>query len=653
MRIINVKVKGYRCLADIDLDFNDFTAFIGSNGTGKSSVLYTLNWFFNGGTVKVDDLHCANGSSSKSQEASVEVAFGDLNDQDRVVLERYGHGATARFRRSWSSETEEEKIIGNAMQGPGFSKVRASTRVADMRHLYNVLRERFPKLRAVQTRDEIIQELVSWEDRPENAELLEEVPNDDATHMFGIAGGHALAQRIRMVLIPAAADIADEVGAAGRGSALAALVGNLMKEAVASARAAWEVRYAQEIQQLEESIKTGVVAATKVQATRVNTLLRNMVPSAEVEFSAASPTWNLRDDGSLNTDVIIDGTRRDVTRQGHGVQRAVMMAMLEALVPDETLAREQHAVQEGETSEEAEARLTATLQALPALVIGIEEPEIYQHPVRARSFARVLQALSRREGTQVFIATHSPYLVLPEQFGSLKHFSLSGGCSVVSSTTVASVASSTGLADASITRAVERELPRTFSEGFFADAVVFVEGETDRVILEVVAERIGQPLDSRGIAVLAMGGKGNFRVPFEILRGLDIPVYVIADSDSKSAAGNPGNDPKRLQDVEASHERATAQLLSWLPSSISVGIGTMPFVYGSPTLVARDYSIFEDAIEAELDRWPSFVSELATLGDHLRSKNVAAYRSAAMSARLDDLPSTFSAIVSAISAFAC
>ena len=40
---------------------------------------------------------------------------------------------------------------------------------------------------------------------------------------------------------------------------------------------------------------------------------------------------------------------------------------------------------------------------LPALIICIEEPEIYQHPIRARSFARVLVELSKKEKVQVFL----------------------------------------------------------------------------------------------------------------------------------------------------------------------------------------------------------------------------------------------------------
>ncbi len=394
-------------------------------------------------------------------------------------------------------------MIGNSKQGPGFSRVRNQTRIGELRSEYASLRTTFPDLRELTIKEEILAELTRWENDPANAEQLEDIPEADATHMFGFNGEHTLAKRVRLVLVPAATDIVSQVGAAGRGSALSDLIGSLMSEAVTAARSSWEERFADQIQELSDEIKRGVADSTATQADRVNERLKALVPNAKIEFTADAPSWSLKGDGSLNTDVIIDGLRNDVSRQGHGVQRAVMIAMLQALVPDAA------------TPSPVEPEENDTL---PSLIIGIEEPEIYQHSVRARNFARVLSRLAERAKTQLFIATHSPYFVTPEQFTALRCFALSDGATTISSTTLGAVAVNADAPEAQVTRAVEKELPRTFSEGFFADAVVFVEGDTDRVIYEVIADRVGQALDSAGIAVLAMGGKENMNIPFVILR---------------------------------------------------------------------------------------------------------------------------------------
>jgi energy-coupling factor transporter ATP-binding protein EcfA2 len=654
MRIMTAKIRGYRCLDDLTLDFADYTAFIGPNGSGKSAVLYALNWFFNGGEVDDHDLHVSSGSPTTT-EVSVEVTFGDLNIEDRRILGKYGRGSVAVLRRSWFLETGKEKMIGNAMQGPGFAEVRATSSVVAMRSAYTSLKSTCTSLRDVPmmaSKDQIVAELDHWEDDPSNREQLVEVDDDDATHMFGIAGEYTLAKRMRMVLVPAAADIADQVGSAGGSSALAYLVGNLMKEAVATAKSAWETEFADRIRELEVRIEASVASATSLQAARVNERLQSLVPNTIIEFSAEAPTWNLRGDPTLNTNVVIDGVRNDVSRQGHGIQRAIMIAMLQALVPDETLTVNQHTLAEGETEDDAAERLRVQLQALPALVVAIEEPEIYQHPVRARSFARVLSALSGRPDTQVFIATHSPYFVLPEQFSSLRCFRLASGRSSIAFTSVPKVAALAGCAEIRVTTVVERELPRTFSEGFFAETVVFVEGDTDRVVLEAIAERLGTPFDSAGVAILAMGSKENLEIPYRILAALNVATYVVADCDKLGAARKHPNDASASAQVDASHKNSTELLLGWLPSAATVtGTGSLPFAYGDPTLVTSHYTLWNDDIETELAQWPSFMASLKSNGGALRSKNVANYRLASMSADVADLPETFTDLVAAVIRF--
>ena len=69
------------------------------------------------------------------------------------------------------------------------------------------------------------------------------------------------------------------------------------------------------------------------------------------------------------------------------------------------------------------------------------------------------------------------------------------------------------------------------SEGFFADAVVLVEGEGDRAAILGCAAAMGWDFDSKGIAVVPSGGKRNLDRPLVIFRELGIPTYVVWDGD--------------------------------------------------------------------------------------------------------------------------
>lgn len=654
MRICKAHIRSYRCIRDLVLGVSDYTVMVGPNGSGKSCVLYALEWFFNGGPLSADDLFCTscepvNHDSDEPATIDVEVTFSHLTDQDKSVLEKYGRGETARFRRSWSSADGKEKMVGNSSQGPGFAEVRTLSRVTEMRPLFRALRERFPDLGNVAAKDDILAELARWESDSTHLSQLEEVGDADATHMFGFDGPNTIAKRVRFVLIPAAADIASQVGATGKASAVSRLVGALMTEAATAARVNWEEEHAADLASLAEAIKTGVEESTRQQAARVNALFANLVPRASIDLRAEVPSWSLKGDASVSTDVIIDGNRRDVARQGHGVQRAVMMAMLQAAVPDEAAA-EAAVKATGLDGDEAKLRLHKEFARLPALIVGIEEPEIYQHPVRARHFARVLSAWASKLTSQVILATHSPYFVLPEQFGSLRRFRLTDGHSEIASASINDVAVAAGVAQTRVEKAAEKELPQVFSEGFFAEAAAFVEGDTDRVLFEVLADRLGHPLDAHGIALLAMGGKDNLRVPYAILDELGIPVYVIADADASGAARRFPTDADKQANCHSSHKKSTEGLLVWLPAA-EVLAGSLPFAFGDPTVVTTRWSLLHDDLEEELEAWPEFVAELAGLGTDVSSKNVAAYRAAAREAALDGVPEALRTIVRALIGF--
>jgi predicted ATP-dependent endonuclease of OLD family len=47
MKIESVRIKNFRTLRDVTIPFDSVTTFIEPNGTGKSTVLRALDWFFN------------------------------------------------------------------------------------------------------------------------------------------------------------------------------------------------------------------------------------------------------------------------------------------------------------------------------------------------------------------------------------------------------------------------------------------------------------------------------------------------------------------------------------------------------------------------------------------------------------------------------
>lgn len=353
----------------------------------------------------------------------------------------------------------------------------------------------------------------------------------------------------------------------------------------------------------------------------------------------------------------IAGVTNDVSRQGHGVQRAVMISMFQVMVPDEDLTRKTHEAHEGEDEDAAQARLEESLGALPSIVVAIEEPEIYQHPVRARAFARTVLELSGQPNVQVLLATHSPYFIQPEQFNALHRFTYAKGETSVAIASVESVAAASGLNVDSVEKAIVAHVPTEFSEGFFADAVVLVEGQTDRIVLEAVASKLGQDLDRLGVTVLSVEGKGGLRVARAILVALGVPTYVLADGDFGTSARKTykGDTEAEVEanrlNAHGSHRAETERLIGALPSTSTTTVGTLPYAFGDVSVVCDDFTVWRDDIEEELGAWGSFDAALAATGITLAArsnKNLLAYRNAVFAADDADLPDILRAVVTQI-----
>jgi predicted ATP-dependent endonuclease of OLD family len=111
---------------------------------------------------------------------------------------------------------------------------------------------------------------------------------------------------------------------------------------------------------------------------------------ADVEIRAPRTTFEVS---------ILDGaTPTPVERQGHGFQRTLLISALQLLA------------QSGSASAEG------------VICLAIEEPELFQHPNQAQTFAKVLRSLADDpdKRMQVAYATHSRYFVEARHFHQVR-----------------------------------------------------------------------------------------------------------------------------------------------------------------------------------------------------------------------------------------
>lgn len=507
MRIERIHIKNYRSLHDVELEFTDVTVLLGSNGTGKSSVLTALDWFFIGGDLEDDDITAGVGR----QAISVEVTFTQLDEQDRESLGRYGTSEEAAFTRTWHPDLGV-KLTGRARAFAPFENIRNIDGARELTQKYRELRDTDPALElpSVNSKSAALAAMDTWEqnhpDRLDPATV-------SATHLFGFAGTAKLAGRFGYTLVSATEQAASATEDS-RGTILAQLV----------ERAVGHVDIDAEIASLKESFETHVTTLlTDEYAAPLRSLeravalsLQQYVGRADVHLSVS--TTEVRPPIRKIVLHATDGDHQtDVSRQGQGFQRALLIAVLQELAG------------------------LSQVEKSSSLLIAIEEPELYQHPTQARHFASVLRSLAadRSHRLQVIYATHSPYFVDPGTFENVRRMSKTSEadcvrttrCTHASLSTVSTLLSDAGLDDASYVDKTRAALSRALGEVLFADAVLLVEGTSDAALMRGLADRT-ESLDSIGVACAAIGGKTSLPIAIAVLHSLGIPVFVVFDADN-------------------------------------------------------------------------------------------------------------------------
>ncbi|MFE2279569.1 ATP-dependent endonuclease [Streptomyces sp. NPDC059454] len=617
MKIKRVHIENFCCLRSLDVSFDSVTSLIGPTGVGKSTVLRALDWFFNGekgGTLGEEDVH----SAAETKRIRVEVEFNGLTASDRAALGHYAPDGleTLSIWRTW--ENGEDRITGKALAYPPFERIREGAGSREKTAAYKALREQDPALGlpAVRSWDAAEAEMRSWEAR--NRDRLTEA-EVEGTHFFGFAGQGLLGKLIDFVFISADLRAYEETD-----DNKASVVGRILEHAVDRSEAeAHFTAIDEEAQAAREKVHREIYApvlarlsgALSAEVGRF-TVGRDVVvtPTAQVPKRARTAfAVSIRDGAALTP----------VRRQGHGFQRALIIAAL-------TYLSECRRPESGTRS----------------LCLAIEEPELFQHPAQTRVFAQVLRSLvaTAEDRTQVMYATHSPVFIDPSHYQQVRRlYRVTGGEHPdVGLRTLGEEQLRTTLDghvdERSIARRGTTRYVKDLAEALFSDVAVLVEGVTDEAVLLAFAERQGRNLGAEGICVLSTEGKNNMMLCHAILTGFGVRCYLVFDADTGPKKGQGGVNPQ--------HEAENMRILGYLG---------VPVVPRPATASETEYTVFEDDLETCLrDEWPAWSARCRELTEleagYVAGKHVPTYAEAARTA--DGEPKLLHALLENVRAMA-
>mgnify|MGYP001157935436 CR=1 FL=1 len=163
------------------------------------------------------------------------------------------------------------------------------------------------------------------------------------------------------------------------------------------------------------------------------------------------------------------------------------------------------------------------LNVRDALVV-VDEPELHLHPKWQKTLLSLFVELASTTGNQFLIATHSPTFISPNSIQYVSRVSSRQQRSSIERLNSDTLPKAKHLLNIINSQNNERL--------FFADAVVLVEGISDRIIFQKLLELRALNLTHKPIIeVIEVGGKGFFESYEKLLRSCHIPYTVIADRD--------------------------------------------------------------------------------------------------------------------------
>lgn len=222
----------------------------------------------------------------------------------------------------------------------------------------------------------------------------------------------------------------------------------------------------------------------------------------------------------------------------------------------------------------------------PLHLVLVEEPEAHLHAQVQQVFINKAYALLRKHPelgeadayrTQLVVSTHSGHIAHEADFASLRYFRRRPAPSGAETptTTVANLSQIFGTGDET-ERFVKRYLKAMHCDLFFADGVVFVEGQAERILVPHFIRHHFDDLSRRYISLLELGGSHVHRFR-SLIDALGVPTLIVADLDATMAVEKTDkNDKKSIKWVAVRPEEGKEQqtsnsiLKEWHPGTASI-----------------------------------------------------------------------------------
>lgn len=550
MFISSLTIKNFRCLYNVSMEFEPLIALIGRNGAGKSSVLRALEIFYNiSAPISEEDFY--NRDVTNEIVFSVEYGHLRVDELEEFAPYVFNNKLIVTKKISMSGGTFSQRYYSAFPQYPRFAEIRAIEGAMDKRRAWADFVEdgEFPDLENARSEPEVNEKMAEFEIN--HSDLLEPIEREEQFFGPPNIGGGKLDNYTKFLLIPAVKDVSDEL-LERRGSSLYQLLDLIVHRRIEARDDIVQKRSDIEAQ-VKELFDPDNLPELSELGNGISQLLDSFFPGAGLILAwdeVQIPNIPLP---SARSRLVEDDFEGDIDKKGHGLQRALLITLLQYLVQIPIFEKEENVPDAGLEDDQEDAQAPNLVS--PSLILAIEEPELYLHPLRCKYLSSLFNEITQIDEenpvfrNQIVFSSHSPHFVDLKRFENIRIMrkirtqeepvavTLASSFSIDSAINRLTEVANLNPGDVTEESFKSRIIPVMSSmanEGFFADLVVIVEGFGDAGILMKLQEILDKNWLSLGIAVIPIEGKTKLDRSVLIFQGLEVPVYLVFDGDKRN-----------------------------------------------------------------------------------------------------------------------
>lgn len=512
MKIEKIIIRNWRSIKYQEIQAQDLMVIIGQNNHGKSNLLSSVLFFF--GEIKPQDLDFYR----ESTELFVELLFGKIDDFDKTTFKKYLTsenkivvrktaylGGSFEYRGYIENPVEEWLQVANAS-----AYMKREIAVNLPFHPF------IPEAGRI-TKQNIIDAQASFVD--ENREAVVFSFELESTNFMGFK---SVAKGVfgEVYFIPAVKEASDDFT-----SKDTSVFGKLYSDVVSlmsESNEDWKETKDKLVglfstlnknddhgnennERPQQLIDFEGELSNELVSWGAEIDIEVSPPDIESVFKANSQVW------------VNDGVRTDIKRKGHGLQRALTVALIQVV------AKRAIAAAEDESPESVSSRKVSNSR-----YFIFEEPELYLHPQAQRSLFDSFVGLSE-SGSQVILCTHSSGLIDVERYKSIY---IATKANNTDETTVKQCTEDLFEGDSKKDFNLGYWINPDRGELFFASKVVLLEGATEKTVVPLLAKKIGA--FKYDYTLIDCGSKNNIPLYVKLMNKFLIPYVAVFDLDHQA-----------------------------------------------------------------------------------------------------------------------